>query len=567
MDSSANLSISAINRILSKLEQVREHRLTCFGSEYHEFQLNPPLSEKEIQIFECQQSIRLPEDYRLFLQHVGNGGAGPYYGLLPLEQWDSAANSDSQDFLQRPSALRPDMPKGIPWEQALNCSYEELFQGTLALVHQGCAYYALLVVTGVYRSRVVYVDLDCCQTPYFVHHPDFLSWYERWLDELLWGYKDDGFGFGLPGHEEDMIAILHQQNIASDRRREALLTLSRMPTLHQETLAIVRSSLNDASPQVRRQAFGLLSGHGYGATSNDIKLCLQDADPNVRKAALIASSQLLESEWVLTVRTALQDESPDVVLQALWLLTGDSQSPFDLTNDIKALLQNEDPHVREMALTTLSYLRASDWVLFAHAALQDESRDVVVQALGLLAEAKQLQQSDIDPLLRSSDEVIRYEVLRAIALMEDDTTSFEVPEDLLSDPAPYIRIAAIRRIGQREQCEVSMLIAVLRQTTEPKMVERLLDALVEINDLAVLPVLIEMTQHRDAYIRYAVVQALGWLGESSAIPALEALLTDQTVPVVEDEDGFEESLESIAEAAHYALQQISSLDDNFETDT
>lgn len=567
MDSSANLSISAINRILSKLEQVREHRLTCFGSEYHEFQMNPPLSENEIQLFESQQSLRLPEDYRLFLQHVGNGGAGPYYGLLPLEEWDSATNSGLPDFLQRPSPLRPDMPKGIPWEQALNCSYEELFQGTLALVHQGCAYYALLVVTGVYRSRVVYVDLDRCQTPYFVHNPDFLSWYERWLDELLWGYKDDEFGFGLPGREADMIAILHQQDIASDRRCEALLTLSRRPALHPETRAIVRSSLNDVSSQVRRQAFGLLSQHDDGATSDDIKLCLQDVDPDVRKAALIASSQLLENEWILAVRTALQDESPDVVLQALSLLTGDSQIPFDLTHDIQALLQNEDPYVRETALTTLSYLQASDWVLLARAALQDESRDVVVQALGLLAEAKQLQQSNIDPLLRSPDEVIRYEVLRAIALMEDETTFFEVPEDLLSDPAPYIRVAAIRRIGQREQCEVPMLIAVLRQTTEPKMVERLLDALVEINDLEVLPVLIEMTQHRDAYVRYAVVQALGELEESSAIPALEALLTDQTTPVVEDEDGFEESLESIAEAARYALQQISGFDENFDTDT
>ncbi len=38
-----------------------------------EFRLNAPLTEAESQTFE-EQRIRLPDDYRAFLQYAGNGG-------------------------------------------------------------------------------------------------------------------------------------------------------------------------------------------------------------------------------------------------------------------------------------------------------------------------------------------------------------------------------------------------------------------------------------------------------------------------------------------------------------
>lgn len=163
------MEVSAINdrleRILRKLDLVRRQGLKCFGSDHHHFRLSPCLSESAISKFEAEHRIRLPEDYREFLLMVGNGGAGPYYGLLPLEKWADAVMVDHPDYLARPSPLRPDMAADKPWEETLHCPWEELFQGTLALVHQGCAYYALLVVTGSFRGRVVYVNLDRCGAP------------------------------------------------------------------------------------------------------------------------------------------------------------------------------------------------------------------------------------------------------------------------------------------------------------------------------------------------------------------------------------------------------------------
>jgi len=51
----------------------------------HQYRLNPVLDEQAILTFEKRHNVRLPEDYRAFLLHVGNGGAGPYCGVLPLE--------------------------------------------------------------------------------------------------------------------------------------------------------------------------------------------------------------------------------------------------------------------------------------------------------------------------------------------------------------------------------------------------------------------------------------------------------------------------------------------------
>lgn len=53
-----------------------------FSGDYIHYKLNPPASESHLQEFEAKHNLSLPEGYRRFLLQVGNGGAGPYPGLI-----------------------------------------------------------------------------------------------------------------------------------------------------------------------------------------------------------------------------------------------------------------------------------------------------------------------------------------------------------------------------------------------------------------------------------------------------------------------------------------------------
>ena len=76
-----------VKRILKLLEQAKakDSDFARFGAYSHQYKLAAPAGEEAIRKFEEQQGVRLPEEYRDFLMFIGNGGAGPYYGLYGLK--------------------------------------------------------------------------------------------------------------------------------------------------------------------------------------------------------------------------------------------------------------------------------------------------------------------------------------------------------------------------------------------------------------------------------------------------------------------------------------------------
>jgi hypothetical protein len=68
------------------LRRVLDPGLVVFGADEHRYRLRPPVSIEQLRDFEKLHGITLPSDYRQFLLQAGNGGAGPYYGILPLEE-------------------------------------------------------------------------------------------------------------------------------------------------------------------------------------------------------------------------------------------------------------------------------------------------------------------------------------------------------------------------------------------------------------------------------------------------------------------------------------------------
>ena len=194
-------------RVRRKLRDVQERarrgdlraRVPC-GTDHH-YRVYPTLDEDSVDQFERRHNIRLPEDYRAFLLNIGNGGAGPYCGILPLEQWNLATGDlaarvprPMKGFLSSLSPLNKRAALQSEWTSELAPYEWHPFQGAITLNHQGSTFYTLLIVAGESRGRIVYVD-TAGQPPYFVRNTDFLGWYERWLDETLAGRNMFWFGF------------------------------------------------------------------------------------------------------------------------------------------------------------------------------------------------------------------------------------------------------------------------------------------------------------------------------------------------------------------------------------
>ena len=164
-----------------------------FGASAHRFQLGPPLAGTAVAAFEQEHGVSLPDDYRAFTTTVGHGGpgrwggAGPYYGLHPLQDWATSlwgmptTNTLATPFPAEPGRIYQDWPSEVaPGDD------DEPYTGTLALSDQGCGYLSILVVSGPARGRVADTS-DSPTGPNFTSDADFLGWYERWLDAVLAG--------------------------------------------------------------------------------------------------------------------------------------------------------------------------------------------------------------------------------------------------------------------------------------------------------------------------------------------------------------------------------------------
>ena len=74
------------DRIEKLLEKAREidSGFELFGAKAHQYRLGPPVPEEFVRDVEEKCGFTLPEDYRRFITRVGDGGAGPDYGIAPF---------------------------------------------------------------------------------------------------------------------------------------------------------------------------------------------------------------------------------------------------------------------------------------------------------------------------------------------------------------------------------------------------------------------------------------------------------------------------------------------------
>jgi hypothetical protein len=193
-----------------------------FGAGGHQFRLLDPLTHQELTDLEGQLGVRLPDDYREFLLQVGAGGAGPAYGVFPVQKgrdgrWEwvgDGANMTQLDRLTDPfpvtapnfdalEALWCEFPEREDFED--QAAYETAYDawderrrtlflddnrdvGAICLCHEGCAARVWLIVSGPEAGHMWHdyrvEDSDMGQLQNADGTPStFADWYLGWLEE------------------------------------------------------------------------------------------------------------------------------------------------------------------------------------------------------------------------------------------------------------------------------------------------------------------------------------------------------------------------------------------------
>jgi hypothetical protein len=201
--------------VRARVTALGEHpgRDGIFGASGHRFALAPTLSGTDLTDLETWLAITLPDAYRSFLTDVGAGGAGPCYGVFPVQRdgagWSwHGSGADLTDIarLAEPfptdrvpeavlDALDADKPDEDDfatveefdhaferWDERLEALLYRpaMTAGAICIADEGCGYRDWLVVSGP-ATGTVWEDprtIDMDLRPAGV---TFDEWYLRWL--------------------------------------------------------------------------------------------------------------------------------------------------------------------------------------------------------------------------------------------------------------------------------------------------------------------------------------------------------------------------------------------------
>lgn len=190
-DKYPKLEIMDLNEIKNKLRKLIE--LNPLGE--YRF-INEALTEQAVLDFESKHDIKLPNDYRLFITNLFDGGVGPEQ-IMPLEFWDSVHNAvylgSLGNKLSEPFLLNNEWKDDYNSQEDddENFEYNSVVNGTIRLCHIGCGNFLFLVVNGNEYGNI-WID-DRASNGEIVPLKNglvddritFEKWYNNWLDSEI----------------------------------------------------------------------------------------------------------------------------------------------------------------------------------------------------------------------------------------------------------------------------------------------------------------------------------------------------------------------------------------------
>ena len=191
-----------LDGIKSKLRILKNNdaKFKVSGASKHRYE-SAKVEERDVQSFEAQMGIKLPDEFRSFIQYVGSG-AGPGYGILSFNEirilfkkWedDIGKKADftgsfqfSEDLIQSTFEMRKNQ------HQYQKLKLQKL-DGILPICHFGGTNYVYLVICGDGEGLVWSLNIDGYETmPLGSERTyDFMDWYENWVDSNIGNFGED----------------------------------------------------------------------------------------------------------------------------------------------------------------------------------------------------------------------------------------------------------------------------------------------------------------------------------------------------------------------------------------
>lgn len=205
---------------LAVLQQNAHALNRIWGAAIHGFRANSPIPEKDLAALEDEHGLELPWEYRSYLLEVGDGGAGPWQGLLPIREaiTESLLNcpgcltgaflhgtprNDAEGVQRRWFQFRDANRRGyvpVPRETAMA---PDFMAGSLIIARgkpdRGEPTLYRLVLNGTERGRVWRDQRHrsggvgpCESASWRIHDPTFREWMLTWIEQSELGHQ-----FGL----------------------------------------------------------------------------------------------------------------------------------------------------------------------------------------------------------------------------------------------------------------------------------------------------------------------------------------------------------------------------------
>ncbi|MFS0557821.1 SMI1/KNR4 family protein [Brevibacillus sp. 179-C9.3 HS] len=195
--------LSPKSAFITKVEQLLDQYRSLYDGDCP-YILNERLTLEQIEQFEASAKIILPQDYKDFLFHIGNGGK--YARQFPLSLShakdcleESIRNTVGFEYMSLPfhlekcnscfddnfdADLDDDDVFDEPEDDGYNHMIVEALHGTITLHNDGCGYFIVMIVSGELAGKLYYIDTANGQGTRFVSD-SFADYYLKWLNQQL----------------------------------------------------------------------------------------------------------------------------------------------------------------------------------------------------------------------------------------------------------------------------------------------------------------------------------------------------------------------------------------------